>query len=197
MILYKFYRALDENIDTSDLRMNEKYPLYAFTTDKKIYKDFKNMRNMSKFHVIKSEISKSDFVEFANSHSNAKLDYFTYSSVDKNKYRMMDIYILSTWHERENTDAIASEGYIYGICDPEYHFNFNISLNPFILKNKWIKLLKDIVYIDAWKLFGNPEKFLSSISDDDKNDFLGYEYPDTVHIDESAIFVFLYGELLK
>lgn len=82
------------------------YTLYAFTNHKDMAKKFMSDRNMDNFKVVTSDMSKTEYIEFANgdSNNNFVLDYRTYNTKceDGPLYDIEKVELLTTMWEYLN-----------------------------------------------------------------------------------------------
>ena len=94
MKLYRFYYKADMKDISHDIKdagdkeeyLKNKYPLYAFTTDKKTYKEFKKDRNMDNFIITKTNIDKEDYVDYATTYRDQLLDIYVVTTRGKDGY---------------------------------------------------------------------------------------------------------------
>lgn len=114
MKLWKFWlKPSDDNAviyhDT------DKYTLYACTINKAFAKQFKEERNMSRFKVKKSEITKEDWEEFSKVNGETILDQRYLATRNyHNKHAKgseYDIPILCTWFEYQTVDSEFAQVY--------------------------------------------------------------------------------------
>lgn len=67
MHLYRYFlKCSPPENDDFEYSLNDQYPLYGFTCDKKIAKRFEKERNMKKFIRRESNVTKEEYVEYAN-----------------------------------------------------------------------------------------------------------------------------------
>ena len=144
MKLYKFYYKADisgicVNIDnnkskSTDDYIKHKYPLYAFTNNKKIFKEFKLERNMDSFIIIKSDIDDEDYEEYAKANRDALLDIVILKTLDDNN-KICDLEFAITSYEQIVIDDLSIE---YLMPD---------EFVPYLIFNKEIvKALKTLEY---------------------------------------------------
>lgn len=183
MKLYRFYQShSDEALSSSiDLDVSDKYPLYAFTNDKKLRDEFKEVRDMTKFIEFKDDVELSDYRDFANSHSRAelrseKLKSFNGYGVEQ---FILSVPVVCTWNEMD----YLSDAMDLLLTDISYIDN------PFIFKEKYMKALKDLEYIKLWSIFKGSSDLLENMDDD-------YSAP-AIGIDELQVFLSIFGELFK
>jgi len=146
MKLYKFYYKADKNDIAHDINdkhikseldyIHDKYPLYAFTTNKKIYKEFKSERNMNNFIIIKTDIDKEEYPDYVKEHRDGLLDT-VYLPVKDEDGKVHDIKFAITSYEQLVIDDI----------DIEYMLGGRDSFVPYLIFNKEIvKALKVLEY---------------------------------------------------
>ena len=200
MKLYRFYKVPTKEAleNSADLRTEDKYPLYAFTVDKDLYKIFKSTRNLKeKFIEMKSKVTKEEYVNFANKNSNCQLGTFSFSHCTKGypvngrHVKMEDIGIVCTWEEREWISSACSEG----VCEISNAVMFDCF--PFMLKDKYINALKTLEYLNLWKLYGEPEKYSGFYTEKENEDYMGYGIEDNIIFDELNLFIKLFGDTFR
>ena len=168
---YWLYYFRNETIDD--------YYLYAYTDDKEIHELFESQRDMDKFYVKKTKLSRDEATSLSETHRNnflTKVKYRT-TSCDKERYCELAITL---------DEKLSTVNYVYqqvyvdiltkAIIDPE------------IFQEKYLNILHKFGYSYAY--YGvNSTKY-------DKE--LMYEYFfDNVYPDYLGGFVFLYGKTLK
>lgn len=122
MKLYKFYYKASKNDIVHDIDnkhkksrddyIQDKYPLYAFTADKKLYKEFKKERNMDSFIILKSDIDREDYAEYAQEHRACLIDRAEFSVKDDDG-KIQNILFAITDYEQLILDDIDVE-YLMG-----------------------------------------------------------------------------------
>ncbi len=146
MKLYKFYYKANKNDIAHDIEkyrkknhdeyIKDKYPLYAFTADKKLYKEFKEERNMDAFIIIKSDIDKEDFIEYAETYRDAYLEQIDLRVKD-DKGKVCEVPFVVTTYEQLIIDDVNMEEML---GDSSY-------FPPYLIFNKKIvKALKTLLY---------------------------------------------------
>lgn len=198
MKIWKWYKNLtnEQYENAHDLSLADKYPLYAFTTSKSHRDLFRKMRKKEAFIEIKSTIGKEEYVEFANKNRGCLLEMYKYPKIvgyDDRTPVMEDVELLTTWNEKEYTEA-AIEGFSdsgSGFCIQTYPFP------PMIFKDEYFKALYILQYVDFWRMYTD---FRITEQQEDMLKKLGveidYSYPE-VMFDEFAIFVNIFSDTLK
>ena len=195
--IYKYYKKLSDDImkASMDLSLEDKYPLYAFTNDKKVREEFKNTRDMNNFIEIVTKVTKEEYKEFGNANSGALLNYYKYESHkgynDEKNVRMNDIQVLSTWNEKEAVNACLDNN----VSSINENVAYDI-LFPFMFKMEYIKALGKLMYLDIWKYYGSIEKFKEFLTEEELEYVDDYSYPD-IKFDELNTFIMLYGNTFK
>ena len=197
MKLYKFYKKPDnEHIIYDDIfSVKDKYPLYAFTNNKEFCQIFINQRNMEKFIMITSKVTKEEFVDYANTNRACMLDMNEYMHLGEyvNKKRIRTnskkVRILSTWQEKEMCEQGLEDS---AITLSEYVEYVAI---PYLFKKKYIDALSLIEYTSFWKLVGNSETVMDILNDGEESD-MDYSAPNVLY-DEFKIFIKLHGYTFK
>lgn len=195
MKVYRFYtKPTDEALEQSyDLDVRDKYPLYAFTNNKKYRKIFKESRDVDKcFIEFKSDMSKDEYIQYVNSNRANMLEYYKFRHLVKRGSipQFNEVKILCTWSEKEICSACSDDS-INGI-DGE----LTNHTCPFIYNNKYLNALYKLKYISFWKLFTRIEMPEGFITEDEEEKYLDYSYPE-VQFDELNTFINLFGETFK
>lgn len=203
MKVYKFYSkpTNSELMYSNDLELVDKYPLYAFTKDKRLRDIFKETRNMKRFIEVTSKMSDEDYLNYANTNGGQLLSEYEYEhnlGYNSGKmgtladcYTMEDVKVVSTWMERESVQSARDEG----ISDLSDYISYRFF--PFILEKKYIEALRTLEFISYWKLM-NPvvEDYLDVIREEDDVGDFDYSAP-SVQFDELNMFIALYGYTFK
>lgn len=140
--IYRFYRISDLN-DEVNKRYNN-YPVYAFTDSKELANDFMKTRNMKKFKLVKSKLSKEEYTEYYNQNRTSALDVYKYLTIlGDNGDDWKEIKMTTTWMEREvvsdkSRDSVMNE--------------LDGSANPELLKDKYITVLSKLQYMQLWAI---------------------------------------------
>lgn len=203
MKVWKFYKNLTEEeyeaVQGTDLSLEDKYPLYAFT-NKKEYRDmFKSMRKKSRFIEMEAEMTKEEWIDFANNNRINMLDMYSFKEYKKKRKgrepQFKDVQVLSTWAEKETTNAC-----LESLCTPDISNGGSMQypINILVFKDEYIKALMVLGYIDYWKMYYEsdvPEeellKDLASIGID-----IDYSAPNVIY-NEFTGFLNLYGDTFK
>ena len=181
MKVYKFYKKLtDAQLEGSaNLSMSDKYPLYAFTNNKKYRKIFKEMRG-DKFIEIVDKLDKEDYNRFMNNNRNCLLEELSYDTLYERRgchVVISSCTVLSTMHERDIVEDI--EQGLFDIWNP------GILFNPYVFNDKYLKILNKLEYVSSWKTMGNITDIEKEICNIDLDSF---DYP-SYTADQFAIFV--------
>lgn len=197
MKLFKFYKNPSDEIleNAQDLSIQDKYPLYAFTNDKKLAKEFSETRDMKKFIKRVSHIEKSEYVDFTNQNRGQLLEKYSYSrfkgyTSDASEVMTDKVELLTTWQERELTAASVDDG----IADLTDFISYNFF--PFIFERKYVKALDKLQFITHWKYLGYPEKYKDFISIDEVETFMDFSSPN-ISVDEFSVYILLFGDTYK
>lgn len=193
MKLYKYYKKLDKEYyqisDNEELSEYDKYPLSGFTADKKMAKKFRKFRNMDKYIEIISDVTRKEYVDFANARNNLMIEDKQIERLvryDDDSPIMEYVVIPATWFEIEFIDSEKESVSTYmqesGIV--EY---------PFIFNKKYVKALEILQYVQWW--------FLLSYDEDDNKAVIPERYHDSASLitpeidwNEFGIFMSLYGD---
>lgn len=197
MKLYKFYKNPSDEVleNCQNLSIEEKYPLYAFTVNKKDAQKFMEARDMNKFIKRVSDIDKDEYKDFTNTNRGKLLEVFEYThfkgyTADACVASFEKVPILTTWEEMEFTSASSDDG----ISDMTEYVNYNFM--PFIFKDKYVKALNNLQYISHWKSFGCTEKFQQLLREGEMEDYMDYVSP-SIRIDEFSIYIILFGDTYR
>lgn len=145
MRLYRWYRKFDVSIVDTKLDIMDRYPLYAFTTDKKIRKIFNKTRNPNAFIEFSDKVSKEEFVEFAKHRQDHMLDYHRYNYYTYKDQTLHDIDVITTQYEFDVVDMITENGLIEAV--PSNKFS-SIELVS-VLRPEYITTLKQLMFIQV------------------------------------------------
>ena len=155
--------------------------LHAFTTDKKLAKDFKETRDMDNFihHVV--EVDETEYNHFARNYSSKNLERVTLRS--KNDYgELVKIPIVMTFSEEDQsvlrTDMVYEEMGKHTIYE-------SLSFND--------EIRDALSYIDYFKMM----KFYNDMDVDPYNISILKAIDMNNTIDEFEVFMFFYGYLMN
>ena len=190
--VYRFYQKYDDNIldANMDLDIQDKYPLYALTNNKKLAKEFMNQRNMDMFILRKSKMEEDEYITFANRNSSSVLSPYEYTYYDRNNnFKECDTTIVSTWNEREILSAIMDD-------TAQIDETLSYDVVPFIFDKKYVKALDTLGYVAFWKLYGNVNKYRDVLTEEELDFADDYSFPD-VKYDEVSLFINMYSYTMK
>ncbi len=130
-------------IDIYYLKTGTEYAdLYAYTTDMKLSKEFRNTRNMDKFIYKRMEFTSPILNLFEQKHSDKKLIKFTELTKHTESGEFEFVYT--------NLEVLCisdtGDNYIYNLM-----WNY-VSHNPLMFNDKYIKALRGIGYNLLWSL---------------------------------------------
>lgn len=187
------------------LRIDDIYPLYAITNNKKYAKRFERERDMNQFlKVITDDVDKTEWEEYGNKNRNSVLEIAKLITrcIDKNgkesPVKSMYVEVLITFWEK----STVSDDMNY-TCDDDYFWRKQES--PYLYKNKYVEAFRKLQYIKYYNLYNIP---LTAISGDDEDNmsintkFMSYEGDDdydapSCTIDELSQFISKYGSTFK
>lgn len=192
--VYRFYTKPNKEalMNSSDLSVEDKYPLEAFTNDKTIKDEFVKNRNMDKYIMIKSKMDKKEYTIFTNSNRNKLLGFYpldTYLSKDHHDKKSVNV--LATWFEAELVDNYAEECF-----DNETSIQNIYTTCPLVLNDKYLKALEKLEYINLWKLYGEVERYLYLVSDSNFDEYMDYSTPNVTY-DYLNLFIDILGDKFK
>lgn len=198
MKIWKWYKNLtkEEFEAAHHLKTEEKYPLYAFTNNKKFRDLFRKMRRDDMFIEMKSDVEEHEYVEFANSHRGNMLEMHPFEKIirrDGTTAETEQVKLLTTWYEKEYVQSSieAFGDQCSGFMGQDFPFS------PIAFLDKYFYALYRIQYVDFWKLYAQDnitkreEEIITDLGID-----IDYSYPE-ITFDEFAVFVFLFGGYMK
>ena len=203
MKLYRFYKNLtDEEFEfTRNSRLNisieDKYPLYAFTNNKKYRNLFKLMRNEKLFIEMKDEVTKEEYIEFLNKHVYSELKIlpyrkFTGRRTNNNEPIFTDVNILSNRNELNTIEEISENTLL---LDTSSGGILNLDFNLLTYKRKIISSLDTLGFLDLWKFYVESEHKKFNLFSELNNDEVEFDYnmPDFEY-DYFNLFLNVYGD---
>ena len=192
--VYRWYkRIVDETLYESSkhLLLEDRYPLYAITADKKMREQFNRERNPEHFIEIKSRMTKEEFRDYGNKNRGNILEYIEYQTFDHREGRrviMRPVKVLSTQNEYELTEC-----YGEGLTDDTQSHGMTFFNAPWILKTAFLDALNTLKYFKFWAL-NRPEEVENLPESMKKYDVeADYDAPN-IYIDEYKIYVELFWE---
>ena len=197
MKVYKFYKSPSDEVlaGAGDLSIEDKYPLYAMTSNKEYASEFRTSRNMDKFIEIVSDIDKSDWVDIANKFNGNLLKYYKYDTLkkytDEPKPKMKEIEVLSTWHEREWVGQYSDDFMIDLIRN-----KISKSVTPFIIKDKYRSALDTLQYTSFWKFMIGINRAIDIMTAEEECEH-GDFVPPMCEIDKFSLFLYLFGDTFR
>lgn len=138
--VYRFYRLSD--IENENNKHWKDYPVYAFTNDKRLAKEFMKTRNMDVMRVVTSKMTNEQYVRYCNTFRSSELSenkYLTCTDFEKKKWR--NVKVVTTWYENEKVSEIISDG--LGTL-------FSQMMPPTLIKKELRQPLIDLQYIQQW-----------------------------------------------
>lgn len=181
--LWKFYK---KDTNSSSLSVQDKCPLYAFTNSKKLLLAFISNRDIKAnfYFITDDDISKEDYVLFANKNKSCMLDDYVYKTcilTDNNKYKLHDVQVVSTYSEYYYVQDAVEDGIFAGDI-----IDLSMFINTDIFKNKYKKSLDLIKYTES-------STFIRGIAPTEVD---VYSDPTLIY-DELQIFIDNFGYLFK
>lgn len=188
--VWKYFKKPVEGTPEDAGSIRDRYPLYAFTKEKLLHKDFEEQRDMSKFVVSKNEMEEEEYKDFANQNVNCLLEYMDYVRKGKTKkdgtITLDSIQILSNRSEHEFVEDMKDIMIMNELSTREQQFH------PLIFKKKYLKALKDLQFVGFWIFSPNASRFFSLLTEEESSDL---EYADLdIEYDEVNIFMYLYSD---
>lgn len=177
MKLYLFFKNVEGLAPT----------MYAFTNDKKLYKEFKEERNMKIFVETIQEVTKEEFHEFENKYKGYQLGRRGYitkpSSSNPLKYKTY-VYIVSTYDEEMQTYIKSDE-----VSNLLMKYTDTISM---YFNDELLEALETLGYFKILKMNYGPLPFLDGVSNGEELLTFGGLFPDC-DPDMLSIFITLFG----
>lgn len=181
-VMYRFYKKPSkDDADEYNFSVEDRYPLYALTTDKFMCKKFKKERDMNKFIYRKDSVSREEYAEYANKNRGKVLTLQTLTTaVNKNTNDQIikNVLVLLTQDEYTTTKE-----FIIPIEDEGWWMNTTSLIDINAISSKLYKSLEFVDFILMHKLFSGVD-----IEDDDY-----YSWAK----DELTFFVDVYGDTFK
>lgn len=183
--LYKFYKTPNKEDLSSlkDIKLKEKYNLYAFTTKKEFAKRFLEERDMESCFIYNvSKVTESEYRRFYNKNTMLELDMVEYTDV-KDPYgecKEVDIQVLSTRHEKTVIDDYVE----YVTTDVVS----NKMMQPIfinLLKERYLKVLLDLKLLPLISVHG---EFIDETFEFDMED----QYEEILDLDYNYFNIYLY-----
>ena len=195
MKLYKYYKIppSDEDNYSKSMHIMDRYPLYAFTNDKKLANRFEKERKKEMFiRTVDKGLSREEYSNFAIDHrgSDLKLQKMvTVRHKNTNRQTVTNIRMVLTQNEyiccNEPLMLITDESW----WDEITHCAL---ANPYVFKPEIREALRILQYNVSFKLFNQDINIMDFIDEEDDD----YEAPNFI-IDEVAVFIKLYGDTFK
>ena len=187
--VWKYFKVPGKGTVEDAGTLSDRYPLYAFTKEKQMHKDFEYQRDMKKFVVSKNDMSESEFKKFANSNRNNMLEYLDYmhrNGFDDDGPSIDIIQILSTRNEKEFVEDMKD------VMISDEFTTKAVSFHPFLFKKKYVKALNLLKFINFWTFSPNAISFKRLLTDEEN------EYVEDIDIDidydDLNLFIYLYGD---
>lgn len=176
MKVWRFY--IKEQEETTHA---EKYNLYALTNHKKYAEQFQRERNMKKFVIKTSKMSREEYSALGNQNNNCVLreEKLITKDIENGLYTHREVKILLTYYEYQCSSG--EDAYI-SINTPEWWYGIPTYK---IFNDSTIKRLRLLYYVGMYKIMSdNPQ-----LNHDDDD----YSVPD-VYTDELAMFIRTFGK---
>lgn len=162
MKIWKWYKNLttEQREESKDLAIEDRYPLYAFTTNKKYRDLWRKMRKKECFIEKESKVTEEEYVRFANKHNGALLEMHKYQKFDgydefEREPHFSTVEVLSTWSEKENVEA-SLEQFSDGSSGRRMQTYPN---PPMMFADEYFKALYDLQYVTLWRLYNDGAQF--------------------------------------
>ena len=192
MKIYLFYFK-GNNLETPHL--------YAFTNNEEYYERFKESRNMGKFKIVKRNISKREFMEFASKAPSQQLTKTELKT--KNKYfptKADKVEIVCTWGEEKQIIVDGDEG-VYLICKDKI-------FNPSILSMKMKKDLYKLGFFTIYQYLYQCQYIYEPLEGEEYSgiffrdalygDFIHeVQNPQNIKPDQLELFMYLFGGTIE
>lgn len=193
MYIWRFFKKpqIDRDELPERIAIDDLYPLYAFTVEKSLAKRFMKERDMNKFIVRKSKVTKEEYSEYGMRYRSQllilmKLQTFMNKYTDEE--REDNVEVLLTQSEYQFSVELFNS-----IADENWWIN-NQYCCPLIFNQDIIDALKEIDFVLSYKIFSidsNSAERVANFCDIDD-----YSGPDW-EIDQLAYFISLFGDSFK
>lgn len=211
MQMWRFYLdrrqiKFNERLDLDDKDMSEKYILYAITTSKKYAKEFMRRRNMKMFRLITSDVTKEEWVTYANANTQKKLtEIELITRGDSDDYIVNDgesahreITIIGPIEESVMVESYVEDGeYIERLFEGILKGNAKV-MNPYLFTEEYIKALRNIGYVSMYKIMvgiDDPAFHIREEDDDYSCSLIGDNR--LFAVDELSVYIDMYGYTYK
>ena len=197
MKVYRWYSKISDEareVSRDLLALSDMYPLYALTDDKKLAKQFRAMRDMSKFFECVSKMTKEEYAEFANKNRDKVLEKIEYEHFKKRHpdgtVEMEPVIIISTRYEYEIMDSAKEST----LCPDETGMEY--FQHPELFKDEYLDALNKLEYLKCWAVFARADQLenIHPVLDDLGVD--DYAAPSFLY-DEFEIFFKVFGDTFK
>lgn len=196
MKLWRFYyKPTEEELEDSErISTSDKYPLYAFSHDKKIVDKFMSERNLDRFIVKKSSVDREDLENFSKKYRGKALIKYQMGTVLK-KYtkdeKSFSIEYAITVDEKLIIEEIYEGNGPKSLGDITWWYN--LAPPPEIFKKEIVEALRYLDYNMIYKIY-NKVSFSGGVEEMYEDD--DYSAPDWTY-DDFAYFINLFGNTLK
>ena len=185
--LYKFY--LFNTVKHSSEKLTP--ILYAFTTDKKLYKKFKSFRDMDKFEIIKTDVTDDELIDFAHFNHKHELKEIVLKTRHPEFFnKISKVSIVGTRSEEE--------GVAFLVEDFFSQVKKAFKVNPILFNDEYKELLDNIGYTSLYKWVKSfsIDGFYSMRDFDEITDF-SRNITSNFDFDEFNLFLAKYGGTMK
>ncbi len=187
MKIWKYYLKPEKETDNPNYDIEDRYPLYAITNNKKLAEKFKRSRNMKKFIETKAHVDKESYIEYINRNRSFKLveyglkTWFQHDKFDKDAIYEVDVVMTEMERSTVEDGLLEFEDISFWVNAPK----------PYMFEDKYVEALRTLEYIRSMKIFGHATSFMDY---DDKDS--DYSAP-TMTKDELSLFSKMYYRLMK
>lgn len=193
MYIWRFFKKpqIDRGELPERIAIDDLYPLYAFTVEKSLAKRFMKERDMNKFIVRKSKVTKEEYSEYGMRNRSQllilmKLQTFMNKYTDEERQERIEVLLTQSEYQ-------FSVELFNSIADENWWIN-NQFCCPIIFNQDIINALKEIDFILTYKIFSSDNTLAEQVAS--FCDIDDYSAPDW-ETDQLAYFISLFGHLFK
>ena len=146
-------------LDYESLSVEDKYPLFAITNDKKIKKEFESCYNMKQFKRMVTELTEDEYVDFAMRNRGKVLEMYEFTGVNNHWKKNQETFTITlpiTFVIKQHIEDMAYPGTNQDLWIDDYE-NY---INPTELNEEYTKPLLTLGYFAAYdNYFGGIDRY--------------------------------------
>ena len=186
MKIWKFYKVSE---------VDNKPELYGITGIKEFAKSFMELRDMSKFKLVKGKMSRDDFGRFVEQNRSIYIDSYRFITSGKNKNGIIEATTIDIPIPTSESETVKEE---YDMLFGEFDYmNWN---NIFALDMFNEKVLKALLRLGYYTAFRYNCRYIDTDDEEmvyDKIDQMETSFDIMPEFDEYRVYMILYGESYK